>query len=266
MTKVISLTFDDALPEHLDFVAPLLNRYGFQGTFYVHLSSPVLSSRADEWRALAAAGHELGNHTVFHPADARKSWVTTANAIDNYTPERMQAELKLASEWLRYLDGRSQRSFAYPCSNSVLGQPGVFRRIIRDTRLETTRLATWLDAWSGPGDSRHSYQPIAAELFTACRGGGLSLQEQVPQLKQFDRYQLPSASLEDCSAEDVQRFVERGLAAGTWPILQIHGVGGDHGQNCTPQVFEEFLAWLSRSGVSVRTVTDHATAVWSDTE
>ncbi|MEQ9409412.1 MAG: polysaccharide deacetylase family protein [Fuerstiella sp.] len=263
MTAVVSLTFDDALPEHLDFVAPLLNEHGFPGTFYVQLSSTVLSQRADEWAAQAARGHELGNHTVFHPADARKNWVTSANAIDDYTPERMRAELELANEWLQRLDGCSRRSFAYPCSTAVLGRPGVFRRMIRNTRLETTRVATWLDSCSGPGETRVDYRPLAAELFTACRSGGLTLADPVPPVREYDRFLLPSASVEKCCCDDIKHFVERGLENGSWPILQFHGVGGSHGQNCEPNIFRELIEWMAASDLTVETVTAAASRFFS---
>ena len=265
MNRLVSLTFDDALPEHLDVVVPLLNRYGFHGTFYVHLSSCELTRRADEWAAIAVAGHELGNHTVFHPADARKKWVTKANAIDDYTPERMQCELELANRWLQHLDRQHERSFAYPCSNPIIGRPGIFRRMIRNTRLERTRVAGWLDQFPGPGETRTSYQRVAAKLFTACRGGGLNLHDHIPASKEFDRYLLPSANVDNCSADEVTQFVERGLQSDTWPILQFHGIGGDHGQNCELTVFEQVVSWLAAQDVTVESVSAVAEQLWKKT-
>ena len=109
---VVSLTFDDALPEHLDLAAPLLTERGFHGTFYVHLAARTLAQRAGEWASLVAHGHELGNHTIFHPASGSKDWVTSANAIEQYSLERMREELILANSWLTHLDNCAHRSFA----------------------------------------------------------------------------------------------------------------------------------------------------------
>ena len=62
----VSLTYDDALPRHFQEVAPTLERRGLRGTFYVPISGGLLD-HWDAWKAVAADGHELGNHTIFHP-------------------------------------------------------------------------------------------------------------------------------------------------------------------------------------------------------
>ena len=92
---LISLTFDDALDVHLDNAVVILDQAGLSGSFYAHLSAPSLSKRTNDWRAAAAAGHEIGNHTAFHPALLKKDWVTVGNAIDFYTLDRMRIELQL---------------------------------------------------------------------------------------------------------------------------------------------------------------------------
>ena len=159
------------------------------------------------------------------------------------------------------LDGKADRSFAYPCSNSVVGRHGVLRRSIRNTRLERTRLATWLDAFPGPGDTRSSYRSAAENLFTACRGGGLTLCDEIPATDRMDRFMLPSVSIENDPLENIQHFVNRGWSGSKWPILQFHGVGGDHGQNCDPKVFEKFVHWLASEGACVMTITNAASEV-----
>ena len=62
MSGLVSLTFDDALDQHLDVAIPLLNEAGLAGTFYAHLTVPALSRRSAEWRAAAMAGHAFGHH------------------------------------------------------------------------------------------------------------------------------------------------------------------------------------------------------------
>ena len=63
----VCLTYDDGVDIHLDHAAPDLEAVNLRGTFYVPGHSRSLYERMDEWRALAARGHEIGNHTVFHP-------------------------------------------------------------------------------------------------------------------------------------------------------------------------------------------------------
>src|SRR5260221_225697 len=71
----VPLSFDDAFDEHLDNVVPILNEYGIGGTFYVHLGSQRFARRMEEWRDAARVGHELGNHTIFHPRYRVKRWI-----------------------------------------------------------------------------------------------------------------------------------------------------------------------------------------------
>jgi peptidoglycan/xylan/chitin deacetylase (PgdA/CDA1 family) len=72
------LTFDDGFRSWLTDAAPLLERLGVRGTFYVspglfgkqHWRVPGDAGRLldeDEARALAADGMELGSHALSHP-------------------------------------------------------------------------------------------------------------------------------------------------------------------------------------------------------
>lgn len=75
----ISYTFDDGLSDHAAIAAPLLDRHGFRGTFFVcpgliHEQSSDRPKRADgigavDWqtlRQLAGRGHEIGSHSWSH--------------------------------------------------------------------------------------------------------------------------------------------------------------------------------------------------------
>src|SRR5687768_1039770 len=65
----VVLTYDDAINQHLDNAAPLLDSLGLKASFYVTAFSQSVRTRLDDWKKLAVAGHELGNHTLFHPCD-----------------------------------------------------------------------------------------------------------------------------------------------------------------------------------------------------
>ena len=62
----IVLTYDDSLHSQLDIAIPQLNEVGFKGTFFLNGTFPP--EDVIRWRAVGAAGHELGNHSVFHPS------------------------------------------------------------------------------------------------------------------------------------------------------------------------------------------------------
>ena len=63
----VVLTYDDAMPNQLNYAIPLLDSFGLKGTFYLTGYSKAFGPRIKDWRKAAAKGHELGNHTLFHP-------------------------------------------------------------------------------------------------------------------------------------------------------------------------------------------------------
>ena len=61
----LSLSFDDARTSQVDVGTALFERLGGKATFYVN--PPAVEKRLEGWRKLAAAGHEIGSHTIKHP-------------------------------------------------------------------------------------------------------------------------------------------------------------------------------------------------------
>ncbi len=263
--SLISLTFDDALDEHLDNALPILNSAGLKGTFYAHLSAPSLSRRMTEWAQLAQAGHELGNHTIFHPADMRKSWVREGNALDHYTVDRIDLELQVANDWLQAVDGQKERTFAYPCSNSIVGHYGFANRLLFRLGLRNTRWPGLVERWHLDfGNTRNSYQTLIRKHFVAARGGGLHLSDQSPAISQINSQCLPSAAVEGHSFESMRDFVSRSLARPTWAILQFHGVGGGHHMDCEFTEFRRIVDWLAEfHSKAVVTVVQGAKSVFT---
>jgi hypothetical protein len=260
----ISLTFDDALDQHLDVALPIMNARALRGTFYVPLSAPAFIHRQTEWKAVAGQGHELGNHTVFHPALASKAWVRPGNSIDFYSLDRMRMELEYANELLSAFDGQNERTFAYPCSNPYVGHGGWCRAALQTVGFDRTRLAGWIDQYRlDLGATRQSYVPTVRDLFVAGRGGGLNRSDVIPPVSTWDRAQLLSKAVEDWSLDELKSQVEDAIRRDTWCILQFHGVGGGHRMNCDPAVFAEFTAWLSEEHRErVTTVLEAAKRLW----
>lgn len=69
--KLVVLTFDDAVSTHATFVAPLLKKYGFGGTFFVCEFPPDFEDKHKymSWKQiqeLDEMGFEIGNHTWKH--------------------------------------------------------------------------------------------------------------------------------------------------------------------------------------------------------
>lgn len=260
----ISLTFDDALDQHRETVIPLLNRHQLVGTFYTHLSAPGFVHHVEKWKAAAIAGHELGNHTVFHPAVSSKAWVRPGNAIDDYSLDRMRMELEFANDWLSTIDGRTERTFAYPCSNPFVGHEGWILKSLHRLQLDRTRLSQWVRRCRlNFGATQKSYAGIVGELFIAGRGGGLNRHDLVPPVSEWSRTSLLSVAIENWTLAELQQHVTTTINLGRWAILQFHGVGGGHRMDCPSEVFTDFVGWLkAHHAHRIITVVEGARRLW----
>lgn len=104
---VVSLTFDDGNVDQLAAAASM-NTYGIDGTFFVvsgYVGAAGYFTRAD-LASLAAAGHEIGGHSVNHPDLALLP-------VDEVEREICNDRVTL-SGW-----GYPVRSFAYPFASST---------------------------------------------------------------------------------------------------------------------------------------------------
>ena len=86
----LSLTFDDARLSQVDVGIPVLDAHGVRGTFYLSLQNAEL--RAQEWNRAAAAGHEIGNHTLTHPCSGSFAF-SRSNALEDYTLDGIENEI-----------------------------------------------------------------------------------------------------------------------------------------------------------------------------
>jgi peptidoglycan/xylan/chitin deacetylase (PgdA/CDA1 family) len=119
----ISLSYDDAIDSQLDTAIPSLNSYGLRASFYLTLASPTVQNRLNEWRAAAMQGHELGNHTIYHPCSAAlpdRNWVASYYNIDKYVVEEIVHEITVANSFLQAIDGRTERTLTPPCDDVIV--------------------------------------------------------------------------------------------------------------------------------------------------
>ena len=116
----VSLAYDDALDSQLDNAIPALDRHGLKGSFYLVLSAETVRRRMPDWRAAAANGHELGNHSLFHQCSGKgpgREWVAPQRDLDTTTMAQMRDQVELANTMLQALDGRSERTYTAPCGD-----------------------------------------------------------------------------------------------------------------------------------------------------
>jgi len=242
----VSLTFDDALDCHLDIVAPVLEQYGLRGTFFVNLNAPTFSSRIDDWRSMARNGHELGNHTIFHPAISSKDYISAGNALENYTLDRMRIELEIANQFLTGLDGETERTFAYPCCNTVIGNSGFSKKMLKMLGLDRTRIAGWvnnnpfLDFFSQEQD----YSVLMQGRFSAARAGGFTGESK--QICAGDVYNIPCVGGDGLNTHQLLETVDHFQAHGNWLVFMFHGVGSSCRLQCERQAFENLIKRLTQ--------------------
>ena len=111
----VVLTYDDGLDVDIDNVVPALDSLGLKATFYVSNYSGTVDARPDGWRAIAAKGHELGNHTYYHPCLGNlpgRDFVTPEDDLNNYTVLDVDKEIHVMSTLLKALDGRDARTLS----------------------------------------------------------------------------------------------------------------------------------------------------------
>ena len=131
----VVLTYDDGLNVHIDNAATVLDSFGFKGTFYLPGNASALNNRIPEWKKMASNGHELGNHSLFHPCVGKKpgrEFVTDERDLNNYTVARMVDEVRVTNTLLNSIDSKSKRTFAYPCGDMLIKDSAYFNPLKKD--------------------------------------------------------------------------------------------------------------------------------------
>jgi len=101
--KPVIITFDDGYEDNFIYAKPILEKYGFWGTFFI-ISSKIGQAEymSEEQIKELAKGNEIGSHSYSHPSLVR---------LSNYYLER---ELKTSKDNLQALIGKEVVSFCYP--------------------------------------------------------------------------------------------------------------------------------------------------------
>lgn len=121
--RPVLITFDDGYREIAETAAPIMARHGLTGTAYV-ITDRILADPAaaplwmteDQLRDLAAAGWDIGSHTVTH---RELSLVDEATALRELRASRFRLERIL---------GRPVQWFCYPVGKYDTASEGLVRR------------------------------------------------------------------------------------------------------------------------------------------
>jgi sialate O-acetylesterase len=222
----ICLTYDDGLDCHLDYAIPELDSAGLKGTFFCTGNSTSLYNRMEEWRAIVRNGHEIGNHTLFHPclkvkADGSTAeWVKPEYDLAHYTFPQFMTELRTANTLLKAVDGKETRTYAYTCGDCEAG--GI------------------------------NFTGSLDKLFSAARGDG-----PVPEtMKGYNIYKAPSWGVDSPTAEEMIDYVNKARAKGTIAIFMFHSVGGGY-LNVDAREHRKLLEYISANRKDIYCDTFH---------
>jgi peptidoglycan/xylan/chitin deacetylase (PgdA/CDA1 family) len=117
---VIVLTYDDAVPSDLAVVIPQLDRAGLKGTFFL-MGKAMHSEDLPRWRAAAASGHELANHTINHPCSRGTYDMPPQYNSESYSVETLLSEINVMNILLTAIDGQPKHAFGTPCAQTKVG-------------------------------------------------------------------------------------------------------------------------------------------------
>lgn len=209
----VVLTYDDAIDIDLDNVIPALDSFNLKGTFYIIGASPVVNKRINEWRQAAKNGHELGNHSLFHPCDASRpgrEWVTPETDLSKYTLARAVNEIRLNNTLLKAIDGKDKRTFAYPCGDTKIGDSLFYNGLKKD--------------------------------FVGARG----VRAHMSEINEVDLDNIDCYSITGKTGDYLVGLVQQAMQTHTLLVLLFHGVGGGHSINEERGAHTQLLQYLKQ--------------------
>ncbi|MEA3059851.1 MAG: para-nitrobenzyl esterase, partial [Sphingomonadales bacterium] len=208
----IVLTYDDAIPSQLDNAIPALDSAGLKGTFFL---SNVRQVDVERWKAAAASGHELANHTLSHPCLAGTFEMPPRQQLEHHTPESVLQDVGQQNVLLTALDGRQEHGFAVPCGQTLAG-------------------------------GRDYLEPLRrSKLVTYSRGADETDDDLQRDPSSFDLMRLPGRGfVSPAGTPQLIEFAQKAAKGGGLAVYVFHGVGGDY-LSVTARDHSQFVEWLA---------------------
>lgn len=199
----VVLTYDDALTSQLDTALPALDAAGLKGTFFL-TGTGLKPETIARWRAAAAHGHELGNHTVFHACLKSAYPAPDRYTAETYTVDTMLTEIRVMNTMLTAIDGKPMHPMATPCGTHVAG--GV------------------------------DYMP-------ALRQSGMVRYNRNGAGTPGDPLDVSSVWYQANAGDEMIAAVEKAEKTGGMIVFGFHGVGGDY-LSISAEAHAKLIAWL----------------------
>ncbi len=217
----VVITYDDAIDEHLDNAIPVLDSLNLKATFYLTAFSTSMQTRLNDWKKLSTSGHELGNHTLYHPCmgGQGREWVKPEYDLNNYTLKRMVDEVKMTNVFLEALDarpanplrGKTKRTFAFTC-----GQMKV-------------------------ADS--SFITLLKDDFVAAR----AVRNEMHQINEIDLYNVDCYLVNNHTGAQIIDWIKKAEATNSLLVILFHGVGGGNALDVSVTAHRQVLKYLQQA-------------------
>ncbi len=208
---VIVLTYDDALNSQLNIAVPQLDSAHLTATFF--LTGDIDYQTIPRWRALSKKGYELANHTIYHPCLSTED---NPVASDKYTIPGMLSEIDVMNHFLFAIDGKTTRTYAYPCTETLAGGKDYVDTLRKYGLVKYARIGGDVDA-------------------------------VITDFKHLDLMQVPAYGLEDnTSGTQLIAFVKLVQQGGGMGIFMFHGIGGDY-ITTSVKAHKELLDYLKKN-------------------
>ncbi len=215
----VTLSYDDAITSHFESVAPQLEKAHLRATFYITVDTPGFRDHLDAWRKVAQAGHELGNHSLYHPCRKdtpdQHTWLSDDYNLSKYTPDRWRREMRVANLALQLVDGKTERTFGNTCCDNYIG----------------------------PIEAKTCLEEIIPELFVAARGEFIRkpIDPQTTNFPALGHYGADGRTFDELRDE-----IEAAIEQGNWAFYMFHGVGkGTHSLYIEAEEHQKLIDYLS---------------------
>ena len=226
----LSLSFDDGRESQVTQGLPVFTRHAAKATFFVVPSAVERS--LDGWKRVAAAGHEIGNHSLTHSCSGNFAF-SRQKALEEKSLDAMRQELVEANRRIASLLGvPPPRTFAYPCGQTFVGR----------------------------GRGTTSYVPVIADLFLAGRGW---LDEAANDPAYVDLAQTFGVEMDGKDFAQIRPLIDDARRAGAWLVLAGHDIGVAGRQTTRVAMLDELLAYAKdpANGIWLATVGEAAAHV-----
>ncbi len=135
--------------------------------------------------------------------------------MSNYTVQRMVDEVRMTNVFLKALDGKEERTFAYPCGDKKIGDLSFI-------------------------------EPLKNDIVAA-----RAVRNELQRIDEIDLYDVACYMVNGQRAEEMIAWVEEAMKTHSLLVILFHGVGGGNALNVTEKEHRELLCFIKEQGQNI---------------